>query len=429
MTIKPSARTLMFSIQDPRPAGWKGDNPLIIQASIRDVTIHWVYIDTGSSTYIIYEHCFRLLPDRWKDNLRFTTGRLVGFTGHSMWLLGTIHLPLTITSHDKHRKKTALVDFVVIRHATEHNIILGRSALLKLGAIPSTIHGIMKFDTPKGKAMILATPSKELQCYTVMKPVEITKGCKRPRGNLVKEKDIINENHPDQPINVGCDLPDHTRRALVDLLKRYKHVFAWTPTDMVGVERRVMEHKLMIRPGAKEVKQKKRVQGGDRNRAINAEVTKLTEDGILREAIFPTWIANPVMVRKQDGSWRMCIDFSDLNKACPKDCYPLPEIDQKVESLQGFKLKCFLDAYKGYHQILMSKEDEEKTAFYTDHGTFCYTKMPFRLKNAGATYQRLVDSIFVKQIGRNIEVYMDDMVIKIPDEERMLQDIEETFRC
>lgn len=126
----------------------------------------------------------------------------------------------------------------------------------------------------------------------------------------------------------------------------------------------------MIKPSTKEVKQKKRVKGGDRNRAINEEVTKLTRAGILREAVFPTWIANPVMVKKHDGSWRMCIDYSDLNTACPKDCYPLPDIDQKVDSLQGFKLKFFLDAYKGYHQILLSKEDEKKTIFYTDHGVF-----------------------------------------------------------
>lgn len=73
----------------------------------------------------------------------------------------------------------------------------------------------------------------------------------------------------------------------------------------------------------------------------------------------------------------MCIDYSDLNKACSKDCYPLPKIYQKVESLQGFKLKCFLDAYKGYHQILMSGEDEEKIDFYIDHGAFYYTKISF----------------------------------------------------
>lgn len=147
----------------------------------------------------------------------------------------------------------------------------------------------------------------------------------------------------------------------------------------------------------------------------------------MREAVFPTWIANRVMVKMHDGSWRMCIDYSNLNKACPKDCYSLPEFDQKVELLQGFKLKCFLDAYKGYHQILMSKENEEKTTFYTDHCTFCYTKMSFGLKNVRATYQRLVDSIFVKQIGRNIEIYVDDMVIKSPNETKLLVDIEETF--
>lgn len=163
------------------------------------------------------------------------------------------------------------------------------------------------------------------------------------------------------------------------------------------------------------------------------EVAKLERAGILREAVFPTWIVNPFMVKKHDGLWRMCNDYSDLNKASPKDCYPkdcypLPEIDQKVESLHGFKLKCFLDAYKGYHQILMNKEDEEKTTFYTDHGAFCYTKMPSGLKNARGTYQRLVDSIFAKWIGRNIKVYMNDMVIKIPDEEKLIEDVEESFK-
>ena len=115
----------------------------------------------------------------------------------------------------------------------------------------------------------------------------------------------------------------------------------------------------MIKPGTKEVKQKKRVQEGDQNKAINAEVTKLTSAGILREVIFPTWIANPVMVKKNDSSWCMCIDYSDINKVCPKNCYPLTEIVQKVESLQGFQWKCFLGAYKGYHQILMKKRRGE----------------------------------------------------------------------
>ncbi|GJS84770.1 reverse transcriptase domain-containing protein [Tanacetum coccineum] len=124
----------------------------------------------------------------------------------------------------------------------------------------------------------------------------------------------------------------------------------------------------------------------------------------------------------------MCMDFKDLNKACPKDGYPLPKIDWKVESLCGYPFKCFLDAYKGYHQIKMAEEDEEKTAFITSQGIFCYSKMPFGLKNVGATYQRLVDKAFQRQIGRNLEVYVDDLVIKRRTEKEVIRDIEETFR-
>ncbi|GJS18832.1 reverse transcriptase domain-containing protein [Tanacetum coccineum] len=129
----------------------------------------------------------------------------------------------------------------------------------------------------------------------------------------------------------------------------------------------------------------------------------------MKEVHYHSWLSNPVMVKKHDGSWRMCMDFKDLNKACPRDGYPLPEIDWKVESLCGYPFKCFLDAYKGYHQIKMAEEDEEKTSFITSQGIFCYTKMSFGLKNAGATYQRLVDRAFQKQIGHNLEVYVDDL--------------------
>ncbi|GJZ21366.1 reverse transcriptase domain-containing protein [Tanacetum coccineum] len=123
----------------------------------------------------------------------------------------------------------------------------------------------------------------------------------------------------------------------------------------------------------------------------------------------------------------MCVDFPGINKACPKDGYPLPKIEWNVESLSGFQLKCFLDAYKGYHQIQMAKEDKDKTTFFAGKEEFCYRKMPFRLKNAGATYQRLVDMVFGDQIRRNLEAYVNDMVIKSTSEEDILHDIQETF--
>nr|GEX99539.1 reverse transcriptase domain-containing protein [Tanacetum cinerariifolium] len=136
--------------------------------------------------------------------------------------------------------------------------------------------------------------------------------------------------------------------------------------------------------------------------AIQAEVQKLVDAGIMREVYYHDWLSNPVMVKKHDGSWRMCVDFTDINRACPQDCYPLPEIDWKVESLCGYPFKFFLDAYKGYHQIQLAEADEQKTAFHTGHGVYYYTKIPFGLKNAGATYHH--------------------------SEAEMVGDIEETFR-
>ncbi|GJS43648.1 reverse transcriptase domain-containing protein [Tanacetum coccineum] len=143
--------------------------------------------------------------------------------------------------------------------------------------------------------------------------------------------------------------------------------------------------------------EKKRGQATERAKAIQAKVQKLVEVGIMREVYYHDWLSNLVMVKKHDSSWRMCVDFTDLNKAC-------------------------------YHQIHIAESDEEKTAFHTSHRVYCYTKMPFGLKNAGATYQRLVDKAFDNQVGRNIEVYVDDLVIKSHTETEMLRDMDETFR-
>ena len=102
--------------------------------------------------------------------------------------------------------------------------------------------------------------------------------------------------------------------------------------------------------------------------------------------LHPTWLANPVVVRKANGKWRLCIDYTDINKACPKDPFLLPRIDQIVDSTIGCDLLSFLDAYSGYHQIFMTKEDEEKTSFITPCGTYCFLRMPFGLKSAGSTF-------------------------------------------
>ena len=116
------------------------------------------------------------------------------------------------------------------------------------------------------------------------------------------------------------------------------------------------------------------------------KVTKLIEADLICEVHYLEWLANVVLVKKANGKWRMCIDYTDLNKACSKDSYPLPSIDQLVDATSGFRLMSFMDAFSGYNQIWMTPEDKEKMAFITDQGTYCYKVMPFGLKNVGATY-------------------------------------------
>ena len=142
---------------------------------------------------------------------------------------------------------------------------------------------------------------------------------------------------------------------------------------------------------------------------------------------YPEWLANIVMVKKNNGKWRMCVDFTDLNKACLKDSFPLPRINQLVDSTTGHKLLSFMDAFSDYYQIMMGKEDQEQTAFITSQGLYCYKVKPFGLKNAEATYQRLVNRMFSHQIGRNVEVYVNDMLVKSNDEADHLDDLKETF--
>ncbi|GJX23485.1 hypothetical protein Tco_0227930 [Tanacetum coccineum] len=156
------------------------------------------------------------------------------------------------------------------------------------------------------------------------------------------------------------------------------------------------EHKLNKYSHIKKIKHNKRSLGPDRSTTDCKEAEELTKAGILRKVKHQTWVANPVMGKKNDEGWRMCVNFTDINKACPKNYYPPPEIDWKIESVAGFRLKCFLYAYKGYHQIQMVEGDEDKIAFFVGEGVFYYRKMPFGLKNEGAKYQRLVDKAFSK---------------------------------
>ena len=138
---------------------------------------------------------------------------------------------------------------------------------------------------------------------------------------------------------------------------------------------------------------------------------KLKQAGAIKEVFYPQWLVNTVVVKKKTGKWRVCVDFIDLNKACPKDPFPMPRIDQLVDATVGHPRMSFLDAFQGYHQIPLATDDQEKTAFVTPVGNYHYKVMPFGLKNAGSTYQRMMTKMFELQLGKSVEVYID-MVVK-----------------
>nr|KYP58025.1 Transposon Ty3-I Gag-Pol polyprotein [Cajanus cajan] len=196
---------------------------------------------------------------------------------------------------------------------------------------------------------------------------------------------------------------------------------------MPGIDANFICHRLEIRKEARPVAQRKRKVGGERREAIIAETQKLLNVGFIREVRYTTWLANVILVKKSSGRWRMCVNYTDLNKACPKDSYPLSSIDRLVDGASGHALLSFLDAYSGYKQIMMYPPDEVHRSFITDHVNYCYKVMPFGLKNAGATYQRLMDMVFHQQIGRNMEVYVDDMVVKTISVEAHAADLAEVF--
>nr|KYP32480.1 Transposon Ty3-G Gag-Pol polyprotein [Cajanus cajan] len=257
-----------------------------------------------------------------------------------------------------------------------------------------------------------------------------------PRIDQDERVEPIEDKHPlrvgasnSQLTYHGTVLSEQEKSAIGQVVLDNRDLFAWHPSDMPGIDPDFLCHKLSISKEANSTAQRCRKAGEERKAAIEVEVSKLLEARFIREVHYTTWLANVVMVRKPNGKWRMCTDYTNLNKACPKDAYPSPNIDRLVDGASGHKFLSFLDAYSGYNQIRMHPQDEEKMAFITETANYCYRVMSFGLKNAGATYQRLMNKIFHDQIGRSMEVYVDDMVVKSSDVSTHVRDLAKVFQA
>ena len=224
------------------------------------------------------------------------------------------------------------------------------------------------------------------------------------------EKIVVGDD-PEKFFQVGAQLPPQDKEELIKFLRRNVDVFLWSAYEAPGVDPSFTYHHLNVNPSVTPKKQPHRGSSRDHSDAVKDEVMKFNQAGAIKEVFYPEWLANTEMVKKKSGKWQVCVDFTDLNKACPKDPFPMPRIDQLVDATVGHSRMSFSDAFQGYHQIPLALGNQEKTAFVTPIRNYHYKVMPFGLKNAGSTYQRMMTRMFEPQLGKNIEVYIDDMLV------------------
>ena len=213
----------------------------------------------------------------------------------------------------------------------------------------------------------------------------------------------------------------------MQFLKRNIDVFAWDAYEAPAVDPNFICYHLNVNPSVTPKKQPPQRPSKEHANAVREELMKLKQAGAIKEVFYPEWLANTVVVKKKSGKWRVCVDFTDLNKACLKDPFPMPRIDQLVDATVGHPRMSFLDAFQGYHQIPLALDDQEKTAFVTPTGNYHYKVMPFGLKNVGSTYQRMMTRMVEPQLGKSIEVYIDDMVVKSKVVSELVGDLENIF--
>ena len=428
--------SITFSDSDLQGCQHSHDDPLVVHAIVANKTVHQVLVDNGSSADIIFTSTFYKMRIG-REKLEPVNTHLRGFSGEKLLPLGSIQLVLTLGEPPCQAMTTAR--FLVVDAPSTYNMLLGRLSLNAIKAIPSAYHMMVKFPTIHGVGMVRGDQKVARECYTTsMKQKAIYNVnvdeldirddvLTRPEPSEELEP-ISLDDDPEHLTYIGSKLAEDLKRLLTQFLRQNRDVFAWKQADMGGIDPTVITHRLNTSLSFKPIKQKRRSFAPERQKAINEEVDKLLQSGAIKEVEYPEWLANVVLVKKANGKWRLCIDFTDINKACPKDGFPLPRIDLIVDATAGHELLSFMDAFSGYNQISMDPNDQEKTSFVTAQGTYCYRVMPFGLKNAGATYQRLVNRMFQKQIGVTMEVYIDDMLVKSTIVELHIAHLSEEFQ-
>ncbi|GAU51417.1 hypothetical protein TSUD_88720 [Trifolium subterraneum] len=456
--VKESSVPLAFYKEEVPGGSPNYQIPLLVRAKMANFDVRRILVDQGSSCDIMYSGLFKVLQLTDENLVPYVGSDLQGFNGSTTKPWG--YVDLIVTFGENKAMKSVKVKFLVVDCPSMYNCIIGRPTLAELFAVSSTIHLKLKYYTKDGQVATIngdieaarrcfeaasknlnsvVTPKKKketkipgVNLISVEDGVELdaqtSKKERKQEKKAIKDDLLIKEKYrpipdgefelvplvedPTKGVKIGADLPDLVKRQLKACLRENVELFAWSAAEMPGIDPEVACHQLTIDPRASAVVQRRRKQSPEKAEAARKAVKDLLEANFIAEAQYTTWLSNVVLVKKSNGKWRMCVDYTDLNRACPKDAYPLPNIDKLVDNSSGFKLLSFMDAYSGYNQIKMAEIDKKKTAFMTETGNYYYNVMPFGLKNAGATYQRMMNKVFQNEIGDMLEVYMDDMSVK-----------------
>jgi len=240
----------------------------------------------------------------------------------------------------------------------------------------------------------------------------------------------IVEIEPGKTLNINANLTPEQETKLIHLLRKYQQAFAWDYPDMKGIDPQLCTHHIYIEKDARPIRQPQRRLNPHLKDVVKAELQKLLDVNFIYPISDSKWVSPLVVVPKKNGKWRICVDYRELNKATQKDNFPLPFIDQVLDTLVGKKLFSFLDGFSGYNQIQIAPEDQDKTTFTCPWGTFAYRVLPFGLCNAPATFQRAILSIFSDLINDGLEVYMDDFTPYGDDFDPALDTLEKVLqRC
>jgi hypothetical protein len=408
---------------------------MVISCVIKGNLVHNVLVVTCSAADIIFAKAFRQMQEQ-DDKIHDATHPLCGFGGRQIVALGKITMSITFCYVNNTRTKQVLFDIVDMDYP--YNAIIGRGTLNAFEAVLHPIYLCMKIPSDQGPIVVHGsqevarraggnwTDSKAIHNIDEVKAHQ--KHIRDKAASVDQPKSmLLCEDIAEQKVLFRSQLSDEQEKTLLKFLFNNKDVFTWTTNDLCGVNRDVIEHSLNVDLAIRQRKQKLRKMSDDKAKGARNEIKRLLSGGVIREVTYPEWLANTVMVKKANGKWRMCIDFTDLNKACPKDEFPLPRIDSLVDAVATLELMSLLDCYSGYHQIWMKEEDEPKTSFITPSGTYCYLRMPEGLKNAGGSFSRMASKVLRSQIGRNVLTCVDDIIVKSTKQENHIADLQETF--